>query len=36
MKAMTKKAQNELLSFVKLLEKGDRIEFDGITLFVYN
>ena len=36
MKVITEKAQKEVLNAIKLMERGDRIEFDGLSLFIYN
>lgn len=36
MRKLSNQKKEEILSCVQLLEHGDRIEFDGLSLFVYN
>lgn len=36
MRVITQKAQELALNAIKLMERGDRIEFDGLSLFIYN
>lgn len=36
MRKISQQKKEEILSSILLLERGDRIEFDGLSLFVYN
>ena len=36
MRNLSKQKKEEILSCIQLLKSGDRIEFDGLSLFVYN
>lgn len=36
MRKLTNQKKEEILSCIQLLESGDRIEFDGTSLFVFN
>ena len=33
---ITKKAESKLLNVIKKMEKGDCIEFDGLTFYIFN